>query len=171
MSIQMRKVTFEEYLEFIKNNSKIIVEDQVVELKPIEITRLFPTSGELTDVSTTVWSFPKRGSWATHRGDYRGNWAPQIPRALMLMYTKPGDIVLDPMIGSGTTCIEAKLLGRNCIGVDINYNAVMLALHRLYYLLRAIEEKQELLKETPGDTVERSKGRHGLKSTMATRGD
>jgi len=154
MSIQMRKVTFEEYLEFIKNNSKIIVEDQVVELKPIEITRLFPTSGELTDVSTTVWSFPKRGSWATHRGDYRGNWAPQIPRALMLMYTKPGDIVLDPMIGSGTTCIEAKLLGRNCIGVDINYNAVMLALHRLYYLLRAIEEKQELLKETPGDTVE-----------------
>jgi len=96
MGIQMREVLLEEYLEFVKNNNRMVIEDQVIELKPIDITRLHPASEELTDVSTTVWSFPKRGSWATHKGDYRGNWAPQIPRALMLMYTKPGDIVLDP---------------------------------------------------------------------------
>jgi len=96
----------------------------------------------LTDVSTTVWSFPERGSWATHRGDYRGNWAPQIPRALMLKYTNPGETVLDPMVGSGTTCIEALLLGRNCIAVDINYNAVILTHHRLYYLMKALHEKK-----------------------------
>ncbi len=145
MGIQMREVLLEEYLEFVKNNNRMVIEDQVIELKPIDITRLHPASEELTDVSTTVWSFPKRGSWATHKGDYRGNWAPQIPRALMLMYTKPGDIVLDPMIGSGTTCIEAKLLGRNCIGVDINYNAVILTLHRLYYLNKYLEERKSLI--------------------------
>jgi DNA modification methylase len=44
------------------------------------------------------------------------------------------------MIGSGTTCIEALLLSRNCIAVDINYNAVMLTHHRLYYLLKALGE-------------------------------
>jgi DNA modification methylase len=136
----MREVPVEEYLDFVSRNKSIVVEDQVIQLGPIEVKRLDPLPGELTDVSTTVWSFPERGSWATHRGDYRGNWAPQIPRALILKYTEPGAIVLDPMVGSGTTCIEALLLSRNCIAVDINYNAVMLTHHRLYYLLKALGE-------------------------------
>jgi len=134
MVMNMREVTFKEYLEFVEKNKRIVVEDQVIDLEPIEVERLEPFEDELTDVSTTVWSFPKRGSWATHKGDYRGNWPPQIPRALMLMSTRPGDVVLDPMVGSGTTLIEAKLLGRRSVGVDINYNAVILTLHRMYYL-------------------------------------
>lgn len=136
----MREVTFSEYLEYTSNHREIVIEDQTIRLEPIEVKRLEPTPEELTDVTTTVWSFPRRGSWATHKGDYRGNWAPQIPRALILMYTKPGGTVLDPMVGSGTTIIEAKLLGRNSIGVDINYNAIILTLHRLYYLDKAIKE-------------------------------
>jgi len=134
----VREVPVEEYLEFASTRREIIIEDQEIFLEPIEVRRLEPLPGELTDVSTTVWSFPKRGSWATHRGDYRGNWAPQVPRALILRYTNPGDTVLDPMVGSGTTCIEALLLGRNCIAVDINYSAVMLTHHRLYYLVKAM---------------------------------
>lgn len=141
----MREVTFSEYLEYIEKHGEIVLEDQVINLKSIEVNRLIPSRDELTDISTTVWSFPKRGSWATHRGDYRGNWAPQIPRALILTYTREGDTVLDSMVGSGTTCIEAKLLGRNCIGVDINYNAVILTLHRLYYLEKALKERRLLL--------------------------
>ena len=135
----MREVALGEYLEYASKRGEVAVDGQVIKLEPVEVRRLEPSPEELADVSTTVWSFPRRGSWATHRGDYRGNWAPQVPRALMLMYTRPGDVVLDPMVGSGTTCVEAKLLGRNCIGVDINYDAVMLALHRLYYLVRALE--------------------------------
>ncbi len=136
----MREVSYSEYLEYISRNRRVVVEDQEVLLEPIEVKRLEPVDEELTDISTTVWSFPKRGSWATHRGDYRGNWAPQMARALIEMYTEPGDLVLDPMVGSGTTCIEARLLGRNCIGVDISYGAVILSLHRLYWLERAAEE-------------------------------
>ena len=144
--IKMRRVTYEEYLDFIKKNREIEIEGSRIKFEPVEVKRLHPTPEELTDISTTVWSFPKRGSWATHKGDYRGNWPPQMARALILMYTKPGDIVLDPMVGSGTTCIEAKLLGRHCIGVDINYNAVMLTLHRLYWLekyLKKLASSQE----------------------------
>jgi len=138
--ISMKKVSYKEYLEFISRNDEIVIGDSVVKLEPIKVARLHPLPEELSDISTTVWSFPKRGAWATHRGDYRGNWPPQVARALILMYTEPGDTVLDPMVGGGTTCIEAKLLGRNCIGVDINYNAVMLTLHRLYWLEKALEE-------------------------------
>lgn len=83
--------------------------------------------------TTTVWSFSIRGKWATHKGDYRGNWAPQIPRNLILRYTKSGDWVLDQFIGSGTTLIECKILGRNGIGIDINPDAIEITKNRLNF--------------------------------------
>jgi hypothetical protein len=135
----MRKVTYSEYLDRTRELKVIEVEGSRINLEPVKVTRITPDPKELNDTSTTVWSFPRRGSWATHKGDYRGNWPPQLVRALLLKYTSVGDTVLDPMVGSGTTCIEAKLLGRNCIGVDINYNAVLLTLHRLYWLEKHLE--------------------------------
>lgn len=83
--------------------------------------------------TTTVWSFPERGNWATHKPAYRGNWAPQIPRNLILKYTKGGDLVLDPMVGAGTTLIEAKLLNRDAIGIDINPQAIKLTKEALKF--------------------------------------
>jgi DNA modification methylase len=74
--------------------------------------------------ATTLWSFPDRGNWATHEPSYRGNWSPYIPRNLILRYTKPGELVLDPFVGGGTTAIEAKLLGRQSIALDINDEAL-----------------------------------------------
>ena len=50
----------------------------------------------------------------------RGNWSPYIPRNLLLRYSKEGDWVLDQFAGGGTTLVEAKLLHRNCIGLDVN---------------------------------------------------
>lgn len=73
---------------------------------------------------TTVWSFPKRGDWATHDAKWRGNWSPYIPRNLMLRYSQEGDTVLDQFAGGGTTLVEAKLLNRNIIGVDVNDEAL-----------------------------------------------
>jgi DNA modification methylase len=73
---------------------------------------------------TTVWSFPERGNWATHNPSYRGNFAPQIPRNIIEMYSEKGENILDPMVGGGTTLIEAKLLCRNALGIDINPKAV-----------------------------------------------
>jgi len=68
----------------------------------------------------TVWSFPERGNWATHDAKYRGNWSPYIPRNLLLRYSQESDLVLDQFVGGGTTLVEAKLLNRNIIGIDIN---------------------------------------------------
>lgn len=69
---------------------------------------------------TTHWSFPKRGNWATHDAKWRGNWSPYIPRNILLRYSEEGDLVLDQFAGGGTTLVEAKLLNRNIIGVDVN---------------------------------------------------
>lgn len=73
---------------------------------------------------TTVWSFPQRGNWATHNPKYRGNFAPQIARNVILRYSEEGDLVLDPMMGGGTSLIEAKLLNRRAIGLDINPKSI-----------------------------------------------
>ena len=73
---------------------------------------------------TTVWSFARRGNWATHKSKYRGNWAPEVVRNLIIRYSNENDFLLDPMIGGGTTAIECKLLNRNLLALDINQNAI-----------------------------------------------
>jgi len=83
--------------------------------------------------ATTVWSFPDRGNWATHNSKYRGNFAPQIARNIIEMYTEKGDSILDPMVGAGTTLIEAKLLARNALGLDINPQTVELTKKSLQF--------------------------------------
>jgi len=92
---------------------------------------LQPNNFELE--TTTVWSFPKRGSWATHDSKFRGNWAPQIPRNLILRYSKKQDLVLDQMCGCGTTLIECKLTERNGIGFDINPKMVEITKRNLKF--------------------------------------
>ena len=86
------------------------------------ITKWEPDDFELE--MTTHWSFPKRGDWATHDGKWRGNWSPYIPRNIMLRYSKENDLVLDQFVGGGTALVEAKLLNRDIIGVDVNDTAL-----------------------------------------------
>src|SRR6056297_2570011 len=86
------------------------------------ITKLKPNKFKLE--TDTIWSFKDRGSWATHNGKYPGNWSPYIPRNVILRYSKEEDIVLDQFVGSGTTLIEAGLLNRKAIGIDINPDAL-----------------------------------------------
>ncbi|MDR2748326.1 MAG: methyltransferase domain-containing protein [Bifidobacteriaceae bacterium] len=81
-----------------------------------------PNNFELEN--TTIWNFKNRGKWATHDSKWRGNWSPYIPRNILLRYSNEGDTVLDQFVGGGTSLIEAKLLNRNCIGIDINSDAI-----------------------------------------------
>lgn len=81
-------------------------------------TKWAPENFELE--MTSVWSFPQRGDWATHDAKWRGNWSPYIPRNVILRYSQEGDLILDQFAGGGTTLVEAKLLNRNIIGVDVN---------------------------------------------------
>ncbi len=70
----------------------------------------------LTD---SLWIIPERDKTGKHNGFYHGNFIPQIPRQLILRYTKRNDVVFDPFVGSGTTVYEAESLGRHFVGVDI----------------------------------------------------
>ncbi len=106
------------------------------------IRRWEPRDFELE--TRSVWRFEKRGTWAVHSNDYRGNWSPQVPRNLILTLTKPGDLVVDCFAGGGTTLIEAWLTGRRSWGIDVNPVAVDIARQRL-----------DELRERADDTLDR----------------
>jgi SAM-dependent methyltransferase len=108
---------------------RLITKSQGVNVSAFKISKkvkkIYPK--DFKEEQTTVWSFKQRGNWATHSGEYRGNWSPYIPRNVILKYSKPGELVLDYFCGAGTTAVECKLLGRKCIAFDINDKAIELA--------------------------------------------
>lgn len=58
---------------------------------------------------------------------YSGKFIPQIAARAITTLTQPGESVLDPYCGSGTTLVEAALLGRKAIGLDLNPLALLIA--------------------------------------------
>lgn len=136
----MTRVTEEEYKEFISTHHSVTVEDKVIKLLGPQRPKALQPQGFQTE-TTTLWSFPRRGTWATHRAAFRGNWAPQIARNVILRYSRPGDTVLDQMVGGGTTLVECKLTGRDGIGVDINRDALMLTMDALNFSTASLLEE------------------------------
>ncbi|MGH9051888.1 MAG: DNA-methyltransferase, partial [Acidimicrobiia bacterium] len=55
----------------------------------------------------------------------------ELPRRLIKLYTYPGDLIVDPFAGSGTTAVAARLTGRRFLAVDIDPDYVELARRRL----------------------------------------
>jgi DNA modification methylase len=67
-------------------------------------------------------------SYASHNfHSFPAKFPPQLPRKFIQALTAPGEVVLDPMCGSGTTVLEALLAGRRAVGVDIDPLAVLIA--------------------------------------------
>lgn len=121
------------------------VEEEKADLKilpKLKIEEWEPHSFELQ--RTTVWSFQKRGEWAVHRNDYRGNWPPLVPRNLILKYSKENEIVLDPFVGGGTTLIEAWLTKRRSYGVDVSPIAVKISNEKLSEMERASKANDQI---------------------------
>ena len=114
-------------------SKEVLIENKTIipwrEYKRTELVSSGPS--RFVPENTTVWSFPHRGNWASHTPQYRGNWAPEVVRNILELYSKPGDIVLDPMVGGGTTPVECLLTGRNSISIDINPDAIQITRDRL----------------------------------------
>lgn len=74
------------------------------------------TSRYINEFSTSK----QRQAGSIHEISYRACFKPQLPRFFIELLIQEGDLVYDPFSGSGTTVIEAGLLGRNVVSNDIN---------------------------------------------------
>lgn len=76
---------------------------------------------ELTLQTTTLWDYPSQHYGEGMQGDkhYVGATPSYVIWNLLQRYTKPKDLVVDPMCGSGTTLDVARDLGRRALGYDV----------------------------------------------------
>lgn len=79
----------------------------------------------------SLWIINRRDSSGVHMADYWGNFIPQIPRQMLLRYTRKGEWVLDTFAGSGTTLIEGQRLGRNTLGIELQAEIAARAQQRI----------------------------------------
>jgi modification methylase len=124
----------------IENNTIEFINVYVKPGKPPKFDRDVKDANELTrtewlDLTQQVWfMYPedvKRG------GDHPAPFPGKLPARLLRLYSYgaaahfPGEIVLDPFVGTGTTCAVAKSMGRRYVGIDINPAYVKIAHERV----------------------------------------
>ncbi len=86
--------------------------------------RLTHPSNLWTDISVPFWSMPENTDHPTQKPE-------KLVAKLILASSRPGDVVLDPFLGSGTTSVVAKKLGRQYIGIELEEEYCLLAEKRL----------------------------------------
>jgi site-specific DNA-methyltransferase (adenine-specific) len=91
-----------------------------------------------------VWEIPFLNPKAKERTGYPTQKPVLLLNQILNIVTNEGDLVVDPFCGSGTTCVSAKLLNRQFIGIDISRDAVELANSRLEEMV--ISESNLLIK-------------------------
>ena len=80
----------------------------------------------------TVWQYATSNTEGNNlKLQHPATYPDKLVEDLVLCFSDPGDLVLDPMCGSGTTCVVAHNLGRQYMGIEINETYVEIARRRL----------------------------------------
>jgi site-specific DNA-methyltransferase (adenine-specific) len=83
---------------------------------------------EFLEFTKSIWTFP---SESARRVGHPAPFPIELPRRLIQLYSFAGDVVLDPFVGSGSTCIAALMAKRHFVGYEKNRSYVRLAEHRI----------------------------------------
>jgi DNA modification methylase len=124
----------------IENNT---IEFINVYVKPGKPPKFDPAVKQANALTRTEWLDLAQQVWFMYpedvkrEGNHPAPFPAKLPARLMRLYTYgaaadfPGEVVLDPFVGTGTTCAVAKAMGRRYVGIDINPAYVEIAEKRI----------------------------------------
>lgn len=84
----------------------------------------------------------RAGRYLKECAEHPGKMVPDLARRIVEEFSRPGDLVLDPMAGIGTTLAEGALVGRHCIGVELESKWADLASRNLDHMLATDQREQ-----------------------------
>jgi hypothetical protein len=128
---------------YVNRLIKSFTENKTSKISDLNLNRWKEYDDLITD---SLWVIEKRDKSGAHSAGYWGNFIPQIPNQFLRRYTKKGEWILDPFLGSGTTLIECKRLGRNGIGIELNNEVIKLAKDNLVKEKNKIKIKTKVIK-------------------------
>lgn len=88
-------------------------------------------SKEFVEFTKSIWRFP---TVSAKRIGHPAPFPVELPRRLIELYSFKGDVIFDPFVGSGSTCIAALNSERKYIGIDIDQEYCNLAENRISLL-------------------------------------
>ncbi len=138
----IKTFTLERSKYYLKRLIKSIDGEKTSRINDIDLNKWKQYEDIITD---SLWVLDKRDNAGAHNGNYWGNFIPQIPNQLFKRYTKKGDWILDTFLGSGTSIIEAKRLGRNAIGIELQENVVQIAKNNINKEFNKYNVKYEII--------------------------
>ena len=104
-------------------------------------------------VPLAVWPVAQRTAQYQRAGRYHpdcsahpGKMLPELARRVVAEYSVPGALVLDPMAGTGTTLVEAALLGRRSVGIELEERWVRLARRNARFVLGSDTARQVVVR-------------------------
>jgi len=125
-----------------------------------DTSRLQSSREQVVNLLEQDLDFHDQGSnYASHNfHSFPAKFPPQLPRLFIDTLTRPGDVVLDPMQGSGTTILEALLSGRRAIGFDIDPLSLLITQVKITPLepLKVLQASKEIVRKASIAYSERS---------------
>ncbi len=90
----------------------------------------------------TVWQYATSNTEGNRlKLQHPATFPDKLAEDLILCFSRPGEIVLDPMCGSGTTCVVARNNNRQYIGIEISQEYCEIARKRLEQEFRSVEQQ------------------------------
>ena len=127
---------------YISRLKKSLTEIKTSKINDLNLNRWKEYNDILTE---SLWVLDKRDNSGAHNAGYWGNFISQIPNQFLRRYTKQGEYVLDAFLGSGTTLIECKRLGRNGIGIELLTEISEMAKKNISYEENKFNVKTEVI--------------------------